>query len=130
MENAVLERRQEPRVAAKERVVVTELGPHGEPHVGLIVEASGKSLTLKLVSAIAHGTPVQVETENMLMLGEVVRCEPADDGFRLALALRHSLHNLQALEKLNRTLMGKRTVPDQRIGQEEWSKVQARRRSI
>ncbi len=71
--------------------MVTELGPNGKAHVGLIVEVSGKSLTLKLVTAIAHGTPVQLEAENMLMLGEIVRCEPADDGFRLALALRHSL---------------------------------------
>ena len=82
MDQPVSERRQEPRITAKERVVVTELGPNGKAHVGLIVEVSGKSLTLKLVTAIAHGTPVQLEAENMLMLGEIVRCEPADDGFR------------------------------------------------
>jgi hypothetical protein len=112
-----LERRREPRVAAKERVIVTELGHGRRPHVGLIVETSGNSLTLKLVSAIMCGAPVQVETTNMLMLGEVARCEPADDGFRLALRVRHALHDLQALEKLNRALMGKRTA------QEDWSAI-------
>jgi hypothetical protein len=101
------ERRSESRVEAKERVIVTELGPVRRPHVGLIVEIAGTSLTLNLVTAIACGTPVQVETTNMLMLGEVTRCEPADEGFRLALRLRHSLQDLQALEKLNGVLMGK-----------------------
>lgn len=86
---------------------MTELGPVRRPHVGLIVEIAGTSLTLNLVTAIACGTPVQVETTNMLMLGEVTRCEPADEGFRLALRLRHSLQDLQALEKLNGVLMGK-----------------------
>ncbi len=103
-----MERRSEPRSPAKERVIVTELGHERRAHVGLIVEISGTSLTLKLISAIACGTPVQVETTNMLMLGEVARCEPADGGFRLALTLRHSLQDLQALEKLNRVVLGKR----------------------
>jgi hypothetical protein len=109
METPRMERRSEARVAAKERVIVTELGQRRHPHVGLILETAGTSLTLKLITAIACGAPVQVETTDMLMLGEVARCEPADGGFRLALVLRHSLQDLQALEKLNRVLMGKRT---------------------
>jgi hypothetical protein len=113
MDKPRVERRSEPRAAAKERVIVTELGQGRRPHVGLIVEVSGNSLTLKLVTAIARGTPVQVETTDMLMLGEVARCDPAEDGFRLALTLRHSLHDLQALEKLNRALMGKRSDREQ-----------------
>jgi hypothetical protein len=104
-----MERRQEPRVAAKERVTVTELGPDRHAHVGLIVEVSERSLTMKLVTAIDLGTPVQVETTNILMLGEVLRCEPADEGFRIALTLRHSLQDLQALERLNRAVVGKPT---------------------
>jgi len=110
MYKPLMERRSEPRVAAKERVIVTELAPGREPHDGLIVEISGTSLTLKLVGAIACGAPVQVETTNMLMLGEVVRCDKAGEEFRLGLALRHSLKDLQSLEKRNRTLMGERTV--------------------
>jgi hypothetical protein len=102
-----MERRREPRIAAKERVIVTELGPGRHPHVGLIVEIAEGSLTLKLVSAIPRGTAVQVETIGMLMLGEVASCEPAEDGFRLALMLRYSLADLQALENLNRAVIGK-----------------------
>jgi len=88
-------------------VIVTELGPGRRPHVGLIVEIAESSLTLKLVSAIPRGAAVQVETTGMLVLGEVARCEPAEGGFRLALMLRHSMADLQALENLNRAVVGK-----------------------
>jgi hypothetical protein len=104
-----MERRRSPRVAAKERVTVTELGPDRQAHVGLIVENSENSLTMKLVTAIACGTPVEVETTNIRMLGEVLRCEPANEGFRIALEFRHSLKDLQALEMFNKALVGKRT---------------------
>lgn len=104
-----MERRRNARVAAKERVTVTELGPERQAHVGLIVESSEDSLTLKLVTPIPCGTPVQVEAISILMLGAVLRCEPADEGFRIALELRHSLRDLQALEMFNKALVGKRT---------------------
>ena len=61
------------------------------------MEISRGSLTMKLPSAIACGALVKVETAAMLMLGEVVRCEPDGDGFRLALALKHSLQDLPDL---------------------------------
>ena len=107
-----MERRSEPRTAVKEWAVVTELGHGRRPHAGLIVEISGTSLTMKLPTPIACGAPVQVEAADMLMLGEVARCEPAGEEFRLALTLRHSLRDLQLLEKRNRTLMGERTVQE------------------
>lgn len=106
-----MERRSEPRLAADEPVIVTQLDQR-RLHTGVIVEISGRSLTMKLPSAIACGTPVKAEAWDLLMLGEVVRCEPAGDGFRLALRLRHSLRDLQALEKLSQGLLGKRTVPE------------------
>jgi|SRR5271170_6316783 len=107
MDRPSLERRSEPRLAANEPVVVTELGqPQLHPKGGLIVEISGSNLTLKLPSAIPLGTPVKVETNDLLMLGEVMRCEPEGDGFRLGLQLRHALRDLPALEKLNRALRG------------------------
>jgi hypothetical protein len=113
-----MERRLERRLAANEPAVVTELDlRHPRPKGGLIVELSGSSLTMKLPEAIAPGTPVKVETWNMLMLGEVVRCEPAGDGFRLALMLRHSLRDLAGLEKRNTALLAdrredRRTAPE------------------
>jgi hypothetical protein len=112
-----MERRQEPRLAANVPVIVSELGhfgshPHrSNPHDGLIVEISGTSLTMLLPSAVGPGAMVKVEARDMLMLGEVVRCEMADEGFRLALKLSHSLRGLRALEKLNRALTGERTAP-------------------
>jgi hypothetical protein len=107
-----MERRSEPRLAADEPVIVTQLDQR-RVHTGLITEIAGNSLTMRLPSAIAYGTPVKAEAWDLLMLGEVVRCEPAGDGFRLALTLRHSLRDLHALNKLNQGLLGKRTVPEE-----------------
>jgi hypothetical protein len=111
-----MERRSEPRVAANEPMIVTELG-HRRLHSygGLIAEISGNSLTITLPSAIACGTSVKVEAWDVLMLGEVVRCEPAGAGFRLALRLHHSLRGLQALQKLNQALLGERAVPEDSV---------------
>lgn len=107
-----MERRREPRLAANEPVIVSELGHGGSyPHGGLIVEISGTSLTIKLPSAVGIGTAVKVEAWDRLMLGEVVRCEPAGEGFRLALKLSHSLRGLLALEKLSHALTGERAAP-------------------
>ncbi len=106
-----MERRSEPRLTTDEPAIVTQLDQR-RLHTGLMVEISGNSLTMKLPTAIASGTPVKVDAWDLLMLGEVVRCEPAGDGFRVALTLRHSLRDLHALEKLTQGLLGKQTVPE------------------
>lgn len=48
---------------------------------------------------------IRIEGSNMLLLGEVTRCEPHQQGFHLGVLIRHSLQNLQALENLNRALL-------------------------
>jgi hypothetical protein len=94
-----MERRAEPRVAANEPVVVAELGQRRlHPKGGLIVEISKSSLTIKLAEAIACSAAMEIETADMLMLGEVMRCDPDGDGFHVALMLRHSLQDLPVLD--------------------------------
>jgi hypothetical protein len=124
-----MERRKERRFSDSEPVVVTELGQRRlRPKGGLIVEVSEGSLTLKLPTAIACGVAVKVETKNMLMLGEVLRCDPAGDEFRIALKLRHSLQDLPALDKLDRALAadGRKDHPagrEKRAGREKSSAI-------
>ena len=83
------ERGFEPRSERNDPVVITRSDQTTEG--GLIVEIAGRSLTVKLPTAIQAGTPVQVETKNMLVLCDVTRCDATDDGFRLGLILRDSL---------------------------------------
>ncbi len=107
-----MDRRQEPRVEANEPVVITELGDHRRhPMGGMIQDLSGGGMLIKLPRSIATDTLVRVETGSMLLLGEVVRCEPDGEEFRVALIICRSLQNLhslqsrQALENLNRALL-------------------------
>jgi hypothetical protein len=101
-----MERRSEPRVEANAPVIVTELGSQGRhPMGGMAQDISGCGMRLKLPQAIACGAPVRVETKDMLLLGEVVRCEPDGEGFRIGLTIHHSLKDLQELDSLCRSLL-------------------------
>lgn len=40
------------------------------------------------------------------MLGEVLRSEPKGDGFTIGIMVKHALHSLTDLERLNRELIG------------------------
>ena len=47
-----------------------------------------------------------MEGPNRLMLGEVLRSEPKGDGFTIGIMVKHALHSLTDLERLNRELIG------------------------
>lgn len=101
------ERRREQRLLANTAVTITILGILGEPKaVGTVLDMSGSGLRLKLPLPIPCGAPVKLETDDMLMLGEVVRCEPLDQSYAVGLSLSHSLAALSELERLNRALLG------------------------
>jgi hypothetical protein len=77
MDEPRMERRAERRVAANEPIVVAEVGQRRlHPKGGLLVEISKSSLTIKLPEAIACGAAMEVETADMLMLGEVNAVRP------------------------------------------------------
>jgi hypothetical protein len=83
-------------------VVITR--PDRTSEGGLIVGIANGSLTVKLPTAIQAGTSVRVETMDMLVLGEVERCETTDDGFRLGLILRSSSQQQPAIEFIVRPI--------------------------
>jgi PilZ domain len=101
------EQRLEQRFAANTSVAVTVLGVLGDPKfLGVIVDMSGSGLRLNLPLPVPCGAPVKIETGDMLMLGEVVRCEPAGLTFSVGIAVSQSLTALAELERLNRALLG------------------------
>lgn len=108
-----MERRRQIRVEANEPVVVTELGANRHhPMGGMIQDVSGDGMLIRLPRALPAEALVRVEASNMLLLGEVVRCETEGHEFRAALTIRHSLQNLQDLENLNRALLGYENAPE------------------
>jgi hypothetical protein len=92
----------EPQSERNEPVVITRLDQ--TPEGGLIVEMAAGSMTVKLPNAIEAGTSVRVETRDMLVFGEVARCDAAGEGFRLGLILRNSLQQPPAIEPIVRPI--------------------------
>jgi hypothetical protein len=76
------------------------------PFSGLVADMSGSGLRLEVPVSIPCGSSVRVETSDLLVLGEVCRCQPLGDRYSVALTLTHSLGGLQDLEKLHRVLLG------------------------
>lgn len=101
------ETRREQRLPANTPVTITVLGILGEPKaIGTVLDMSGSGLRLKLPMPIPCGAPVKLETGDMLMLGEVARCEPLGQCYSVGLSLSHSLAALSEPERLNRALLG------------------------
>ena len=64
--------------------MVTLLGMIGMPPMsGRVRDLSGGGLRLILPNPVPCGSPIKVESEHLVMLGEVCRCEP-DQGEYLA----------------------------------------------
>jgi hypothetical protein len=71
-----MERRIEPRLKANQPVIVSSFGlMQMPPSVGCTLDMSGSGLRLRLPNPIPCGSPVKVESEHMVMLGEVSRCQ-------------------------------------------------------
>ncbi|HML18518.1 MAG TPA: PilZ domain-containing protein [Bryobacteraceae bacterium] len=83
-----MERRREARLIANTPVMVTLQGMLGDPQMAAnVLDMAGSGLRLRTAMPVPSGARVKVETAETLMLGEVLRCEPLDEGFALGLAL-------------------------------------------
>ena len=116
-----MERRKEQRLRINRSAAVTVLGStNGDamanpPMEGQILEISGTGLRVRVHSAIPYDAPIRVDANDVMMLGEVTRCEPDDDAFIVGIQLSHSLAALPELQKLNETLRALR-------GEDPWAR--------
>ena len=99
------ERRREHRVQTKEAALITLLGPPGGPPIqGIVTDLSGSGLQILSPRPLPCGTLVRVEGRNRLLLGEVLRSEPDGESYTIGVKVKHALHSLTDLERLNREL--------------------------
>jgi hypothetical protein len=102
----VLERRHEDRLSINVPVTVTVLGMNSEGIMqARVLDVSGKGMKVCLPLPVAAGAPVQVETDDLLYLGEACYSEAVDGGYIVGLILSHSLTALAELGKLNKALI-------------------------
>jgi hypothetical protein len=115
-DKTLVERRREPRFQTNATVTVTVLNTLEQPAMsGLVSDMSGRGLRLTVPHPIPYGAAVKVEGNDMLVLGDVSRCQPAGSGYTVGLALTHSLTMLAELASLNRALLGEGSSKGDRV---------------
>jgi hypothetical protein len=86
-----VERRQEPRFSLSQSMRVTLLDPSHKEIEAFVIDVSGGGLCLRLPCRIPAGTPVKVETPDVLLLGDICYCATDEDGFRAGVVVKHRM---------------------------------------
>jgi len=83
-----VERHIETRLTANQPVTVSSCGLIKLPTVaGRAIDMSDTALRLRLPNPIPRGSPVKIEAEHMVTLGEVSRCQYDLDSYIVSLML-------------------------------------------
>ena len=86
-----MERRQEPRFSLSQSMRVTLLDPSHKEIEAFVIDVSEGGMCLRLRCRIPPGTPVKVETLDVLLLGFICYCVSDEDGFRAGLVVKHRM---------------------------------------
>lgn len=87
-------------------VTVTVLGPSPGPAApGVVADLSGKGLRITVLSPMPCGTPVKVETDELMMLAEVCCCKAVRNGYEAGLMVSEMLSGLSDSRRLSRALL-------------------------
>ena len=107
-----VERRSEHRLMTNLAAEVSLLGTEeAGAFPGTILNVSGRGLLLRIPRQTSCGAVLRIETGDTLLLGEVLRCEPSGDQWRVAVQTRHRLDGLTEIERLNRALLEHEAAP-------------------
>ena len=92
----------EPSIRVGQEMTLMTLGAQGGAFTkSSVLDCSGRMLQLRATSLLERDTPVKVEGDEMLVLGEVYRCEREGDNYRVGIRLSHMVQ----LVSLNRSLL-------------------------
>jgi hypothetical protein len=99
-----MERRRQIRNQPSEAIEVAVLGEGHSCMIGRILDESDHGFALLLPASVPPGTPIKIEAQDSLVLGEVSYCTHQESGFRVGLVVKHRLAGLADLHRLNRAL--------------------------
>ena len=105
------ERRVNENVFARDTAVTLAVIGGGTPFetMGRVLETAGGRVMVATPAPLKPGTPVRMEGNDMLVLGEVCSVDRGENEWIAAVKVAHSLASLAALERFNRALLGERT---------------------
>jgi hypothetical protein len=95
----IMNQRCEPRLEADQSVCITLFG---EPDIRLaarVKNVSTRGVGLELEGPVAIGSPVKIEIEDCLFLGEVIYCRQDETSFFVGLELEQALYGLTELAR-------------------------------
>jgi hypothetical protein len=76
---------------------------------GHVLESSGARVLVATPAPLQPGTPVRMEGNDTLVLGEICTLDRRENEWVAAVKIVHSLTSLAALERFNRALLGQET---------------------
>ena len=83
--------RRERRLPVNTPVTVKLLGMLGEPtSLGRVLDMSGSGLRAMVPLPVPCGARVRIEADGAMLLGEVVRCQPAGEMYSVGVAVSHA----------------------------------------
>lgn len=71
-----------------------------------VLDISASGLQARVPEPLPCGATVKIDGENVLVLGEVLRCEPAEGAYRAGIQFCHEVASLMELKLLHRALLG------------------------
>jgi len=75
------------------------------PIAARVLDISGSGLRLRLPNPLPCGSPVKVETDSLVMLGEVARCDESGDGYIAGLRIMNT-STVTVAKKESRVIIG------------------------
>jgi hypothetical protein len=70
-----------------------------------VLGINGRTMRLKLPRYVDTGSPVKVEVDDTLSLGEVSCCRSEADGYVVSVEMLQALHHVDELTRLARALL-------------------------
>ena len=100
-----MERRKAIRLKTNHPARLTVLGVKNQDLATTIVDLSCRGLRLKAATSIAAASAVKIQTQDVLLLGEVRHCDVSESGFLIGIEVQHVLTRLRELAYLNERLV-------------------------
>lgn len=95
----VMDQRHEPRFTTNQPVIVTVLGNPDRVHAARICNASGRGLLIEMATDVPPGTPLKIEANDSILLGEAVYSRGGENLYLLGVELDQVLCGLSTLGK-------------------------------
>lgn len=70
-----------------------------------VVALNGHTMQLKVPQPVGIGSPVKIESDDTISLGEVSQCLRGEEGYIVWVNLVEALHNVEELSRLARALL-------------------------